>query len=65
MTLRCYSTTSIRSNGKDPNVMYLITISLIKYPIEGAILENETFHVLYNTNVKDKCNIDRLMAQCV
>jgi hypothetical protein len=45
--------------------MYLITISLIKYPIEGAILENETFHVLYNTNVKDKCNIDRLMAQCV
>jgi hypothetical protein len=39
--------------------------SLIKDPIEGAILENETFHVQYNTSVKDKCNIDQLMAQCV
>jgi hypothetical protein len=31
----------------------------------GAILEFETFHVQCNTSVKDKCNIDQLMAQCV
>jgi hypothetical protein len=39
--------------------------SLIQDPIEGAILEYETFHTHYNTNVKDKCNIYKLMAQCV
>jgi hypothetical protein len=27
--------------------------------------ECETFHVQYNTGVKDKWNIDRFMAQCV
>jgi hypothetical protein len=31
----------------------------------GAILEYETFHIRYNTNVKEKYNIDQLMAQCV
>jgi hypothetical protein len=39
--------------------------SLIKDLIEGAIPEYETFHVQYSTSVKDKCNIDQLMAQCV
>jgi hypothetical protein len=27
--------------------------------------EYETFHVQYNTGVKDKWNLDQLMAQCV
>jgi hypothetical protein len=39
--------------------------NLIKDPIEGALPEYETFHAQYNTSVKDKCNIDQLMAQYV
>jgi hypothetical protein len=27
--------------------------------------EFDTFHVQYNTSVKDKWNMDQLMAQCV
>jgi hypothetical protein len=46
------------------NVLYH-NKSLIKDPIKGAIPEYETFHVQYNTSVKDKCNIDQLMAKCV
>jgi hypothetical protein len=38
---------------------------LFKDPIKGAIPEYEAFHVQFNTNVKDKCTIDQLMAQCV
>jgi hypothetical protein len=62
MTLRYCSTTSIRSNGKDKKCNVLDhNKSLIKDPIKDAIPEYETFHVQYNTSVKDKCNIDQLM----
>jgi hypothetical protein len=65
MTTRCCSTTSIRSSRKVPNVILDHNKNLIKDPIECALPEYEAFHARYNTSLKDKCNIDQLMAQCV